>query len=364
MKVLEISSEDLEFNIETIKKRAGNTKIIAVIKGNGYGLGLKEFAEFLLQHGISDLAVSSVEEAVELKKLNLDATVLCLESTAIREEIEELLDNDVTITIGNLESAKTLNELAKEKNKKAHVHLKIDTGFSRYGILYSNKEEILNTIKECTSLFVDGVYSHFSYAYSKKDDFMNLQFSRFMSVKNFLEANDISIPIYHIANSSAFLKNEEMFMDAVRIGSAFLGRISVENTIGLKRIGILKSRVVEIKKLEKGTTIGYGNSYKLKKSSNIAIIPLGYADGLNVGNRNDTFKFIDKLRLLKNSLVYFLKDDRIYVQIKDKKYPVVGKIGMNHIAVNIGNDDIKIGEEIKIDVSPIFVSSKIRREYI
>ena len=78
---------------------------------------------------------------------------------------------------------------------------------------------------------------------------------------------------------------------------------------------------------------------------------------------NDTFKFIDKVRLLKNSLVYFFKDDRIYVHIKNNIYPVVGKIGMNHIAVNIKNDEIDIGEEIKIDVSPIFISSKIRREY-
>lgn len=364
MKALEINSKDLEHNINKIKERAKNSKIIAVIKGNGYGLGLIEFSSFLINRGINYLAVSSVEEALELKVNNLEAKVLCLVATSDEKELEELLDKDIIITIGNYEVARKLNKIAILKNKKAHVHLKIDTGFARYGFRYDNKDNILKTINNCTSLFIDGVFSHFSCAYFKNDNYTRIQFNRFLEVKIFLENNNIKVDMYHICNSSAFLKYDDMFMDAVRIGSAFLGRISVKNEIDLKKIGILKSNIVEIRNVEKNEPIGYSNSEIAKKSIKLAIVPVGYADGFNVGVKNDTFKFIDKIRILKNSLQSFFRNDKIYVLIDGRKYPVIGKVGMNHIAVNISGEDIKLNTEVKLEISPILVSSKIRREYI
>ncbi len=274
MKVLEIKTKDLENNIVKLQKRAGDRKIIAVVKGNGYGLGLENFVEILLEHGINYLAVSSVEEAIELADKKMNATILCLEATSIEEEIQLLLDKDVVVTIGNIDTAKKVNEIAKNMNKKAHVHLKIDTGFSRYGFLYTEKNEILNSIQSCTSILVDGIFSHFSSAYFEKEDYTRLQYKRFLEIKSYLEDNNINIPMYHICNSSAFLKYDDMFMDAVRIGSAFLGRISVKNNIGLKKIGMLKSNVVEIKKLEKGVPVGYSNSEITKKSTVLAIVPV------------------------------------------------------------------------------------------
>ncbi len=274
MKVLEIKTKDLENNIVKLQKRAGDRKIIAVVKGNGYGLGLENFVEILLEHGINYLAVSSVEEAIELADKKMNATILCLEATSIEEEIQLLLDKDVVVTIGNIDTAKKVNEIAKNMNKKAYVHLKIDTGFSRYGFLYTEKNEILNSIQSCTSILVDGIFSHFSSAYFEKEDYTRLQYKRFLEIKSYLEDNNINIPMYHICNSSAFLKYDDMFMDAVRIGSAFLGRISVKNNIGLKKIGMLKSNVVEIKKLEKGVPVGYSNSEITKKSTVLAIVPV------------------------------------------------------------------------------------------
>jgi len=274
LKVLEIKTKDLENNIVKLQKRAGDRKIIAVVKGNGYGLGLENFVEILLEHGINYLAVSSAEEAIELADKKMNATILCLEATSIEEEIQLLLDKDVVVTIGNIDTAKKVNEIAKNMNKKAHVHLKIDTGFSRYGFLYTEKNEILNSIQSCTSILVDGIFSHFSSAYFEKEDYTRLQYKRFLEIKSYLEDNNINIPMYHICNSSAFLKYDDMFMDAVRIGSAFLGRISVKNNIGLKKIGMLKSNVVEIKKLEKGVPVGYSNSEITKKSTVLAIVPV------------------------------------------------------------------------------------------
>ncbi len=275
MKKLEIIKEDLEFNIEQIKKRAQDTKIIAMVKGNAYGLGLEQFSKLLIQHGITDLAVSCVEEALELKNLKFAARIFCLEATSLKEDLEKMLDKNIVITIGNAQSAQILNELAREKNIKAHVQIKIDTGFSRYGFLYNDKENVLETIKKSTNLFVDGVFTHLSCAYySKGTQNDRLQLNRFLELKKYLIQNNINIPMYHIANSSAFLKYDDMLLDASRIGSAFLGRILVENKLNLRKIGILKSNIVDIKYLEKNTSIGYGKMHKLKRNSMIAIAPV------------------------------------------------------------------------------------------
>lgn len=363
MKLLEVNSKDLEYNIEKILKKAGESKVIAVVKGNGYGLGLKEFSIFLVNHGIDYLAVSSVEEAVELANLNLDAKILCMEATSVEEEIATLLENKIIITIGNYDSAFILNKLAKEKNVKAIAHIKVDTGFSRYGFCYKDKEGIYKAISKSTSILVEGVYSHFSSAYFAEKNYTNLQLSRFIEVKKYLEEKNVEIPMYHIANSSAFLTRDDVCFDAVRIGSAFLGRISVKNTIELKRIGMLKSNVVELKEVDAGTPVGYSNSVITKKKTKLAIVPIGYADGFNVEIANDTFKFVDKLRILKNNVMALFKDNRIYVIINDTKYPVIGRVGMNHFTADVSNSDVKINDEVKIDMSPILVSSKIRREY-
>lgn len=364
MKKLEINRQDLEHNIKVIKERAGDTRIIAVLKGNGYGLDIQQFPELLLNAGINYLAVSSVEEALELADTKYEAMILCMQQTPFEEDLEKMLDRNIIITVGNVETARTLNKIAIERKKKAHVHLKIDTGFERYGFIYSDITTILNTIKECTSLFIDGIFTQFSCAYFKKDTFTRLQYKRFLEVKEFLERNHIKIPMYHISNSSAFLQYDDMFLDAVRIGSAFTGRLQVENKIGLRKIGRLKTTVVGIKELEKNTPVGYSNSEITKKPTTIAIVPVGYADGVNVGVQNDTFKFRDKVRILKHSLESFFKDDRIYAYVNEKKYPVIGRLGMNHIAIDVTGEKISLGQEVIFEVSPVLVDSKIRREYV
>ncbi len=364
MKALEINVNDLEYNINKIKQRAGNSKIIAVVKGNAYGLGIKEYTGILIKNEIKDFAVSSVDEALELKRIRPECEVICMEASSVKEDLEVMLENDIIITIGDQIAANTLNEISKEKKKKANIQIKIDTGFSRYGFRYDQKELIANTIRENPSLIIRGAFSHFSCAYLNSFTFTKLQFERFLSVKEYLEENNIKIETYHIANSSAFLKYSSMYLDAVRIGSAFLGRISVENNIGLKRIGMLKSNIVSIKNIDKGTPIGYSNSEIAKRPTTLAIVPVGYSDGFNVEVKNDTFKFIDKLRIFKNSFMDFFKDNRIYVTIEKNKYPVIGKVGMNHIAVDITGALLKINDKVEMDVSPILVNNKIRRDYI
>ena len=378
MKSIVINKDDLKHNITKIKEIANQTKredgkgspqIIAVVKGNGYGLGLVQYAKFLTFSGIRFLAVSTVEEGLVLRNANVEAKILMLSSTAIKKEIELMVDNDIVITIGSKEALKVAEEVAIEKNKKISAHIKIDTGFGRYGFCYNQKEEIVNLLKEVKNITIQGTFSHFSLAFYEKNKYSKEQFNRFMEVIEVLKENNIETGIKHICNSSAFLKFENMRLDAVRVGSAFLGRLAIPNIYGLKKIAYLKANVSEIKTLPKGYNIGYSNAYTTKRETKIAIVPCGYKDGYNVREQRDMFRKIDKLRYIVRDIKDSFKDKSLYVDIllnfkEYKRCKVLGRIGMYHIAIDVTGLDVKIGDEVSLNVNPMFVDSRIRREYV
>lgn len=372
MKSLVIEKEDLKHNIKQIKKIIEDTgrqenhkpiQIIAVVKGNGYGLGLIEYSKFLIENGINILAVSTVEEAVELRKAGIEKNILMLSSTNIKREIEILIENDITVTIDSKEQIDLIEQEAKRQKKQVKAHIKIDTGFGRYGFLYTQKEKIVEILKNLKNIKIEGTFSHFSIAFYEKSNFTEVQFQRFIDVVEFLKENKIETGMLHICNSSAFLRFKGMRLSAVRIGSAFLGRIAIPNIYGLKKVGYLKSNVAEIKMLPKGYNIGYSNSYIAKRDIVVAQIPCGYADGFNVKVDRDMFRKLDKLRYIVRDCKDFFKKDAIYVDINGEKCRVLGRLGMYHVTVDITGKNVKINDEAKLDVNPIYVDSKIRREY-
>ena len=332
MKQLVVNKEDLKHNINRIKdytkkiSNDDNYTIIAVVKGNGYGLGLNEYSEVLVENGIKYLAVATFEEAIELRKKQKDVNILMMSPLYNKQELEETVKNNITIAIDSKENAEAVNELA-HKGYNIKVHLKIDTGFGRYGFIYDDFENILNTVQSLKpNVEIEGIFTHCSDAYRKNNKHTIEQFKRFTDVIEKLEANNIKIKLKHICNSPAILNYPEMHLTAARIGSAFVGRVCSENNIGLKKIGELEINIAEVKDIPKGFNISYLNSYKTREKTKIAIIPIGYLDGYNVTQKTDMFRTTDKLRRALHELKSIFKKQKITVVINEKRYNVIGTI--------------------------------------
>ena len=366
MKVLEINKENLLNNLNIVKniifEKSPNTKIIGVVKSNGMGLGLVEYSNFLIENEIDMLAVANYEEAILLRNSDIKVDILMLSPTIIKKELQLLIENDITLTIGSLEELSIINELAEDLNKDIKAHIKIDTGFGRYGFLYTNKEEILDVFEKSNKLKIEGIYTHFSNAIDEK--WTRLQFNRFIEVVDYINKKGYNPSIIHCSASTAFLKYPEMNLFAVRLGSVLQGRTLV-NVEGLKKIGTFKTTIIEIKNLPKGYNISYGNTYTTKRDTKIAIIPVGYMDGLNKDKKRDDFSLKNNLISVMMEIKKIFKDNSLKVKIKEKYYKIIGRIGMYHSIIDITeSDDIIVGDEVQVDITPLQANSEIRREYI
>ena len=324
MNTLVINKEDLRHNINKIKeyaKKSGqddagkDVKIIAVVKGNGYGMGIVEYTKFLIDNGISMFAVSTMEEALKLRKEGIKEEILMLSSTAIEDDVRTLVKNKIILTIGSKEDIIIAEKIGKEENQTIRVHLKIDTGFGRYGFVYSKRDEMVEALKNIQNVKIEGTYTHFSISFFD-EKYTKLQFKRFIDVIEVLKMNKIETGMLHVCNSSAFVKYREMHLNAVRIGSAFLGRLSFANNLGLKKIGYYRTNICEIKTLPKGFNVGYSNTYTTKSETKVAIIPSGYMNGINMENGRDMFRTVDKLRYIVRDIKNAFKQQQIFVKIK------------------------------------------------
>lgn len=370
MKKLVVNKEKLRSNIEKIRQYAPQLDdgqeytIIGIVKGNGYGFGLIQYSKFLIENGIKILAVATVEEAIELRKSDINEDILMLSTTNNKEELEKLVKNNIIITIGSEESAKLANEMAKNGNN-IRAHIKIDTGFGRYGFVYNNLKAILDTIENLEeNIKIEGIFSHFSMSYYKDNKWTKEQFNRFINVLEMLQNNNIYIKLKHICNSPAFINYPEMHLNAARIGSAFLGRVSAERNIDLQKVGEFSTNIAEIKVVPKNFNISYVNAYRTKKETKIAIIPFGYVEGHNIGPRNDMFRTIDKIRAIYRALKNLFRKQKLTVMINGKKYDIIGTLGMYHAIVDITGSDVEINDLVQIDINPIYLDKEVRREYI
>ncbi len=362
-----IEREKICSNAREIISRAGDATVIAVVKGRGYGFGLREYVPLLHSCGIRFFAVTEPHDAIEIAKLALsDTDILMLRSTALPDEVAALIEHNIILTLGSYEAAVAANGIASENGKIARAHVKLDTGMGRYGFSPDDIEQIASVFSHLGSVKAEGLYTHLTSAFKKSRHVTERQIETLYSVKNILSARGIDCGTVHFANSAYLFKfSSENLGDAVRIGSAFTGRLPCKvRRSSLSRVGYLETSVCEVHWLKAGSKIGYGGAYTARKPIRTAIIPLGYADGFHVEKARDTWRIRDSLFYILSDIKRALCGKKLYVKINGKHARVVGHIGMTHTVCDVTDIPCNIGDVATVDLNPIYVSADIYKSYV
>ena len=351
-----IDKKGLDDNIELIKKKAG-VPLIGVVKGNGYGFGIKEFTHVLKEHGIKTFAVTEVTDVPVLKEILEGEDILVMRSTAVESEARIIAENGCIATIGSLEAAETMSRISKELGVTTRCHLKIDTGMGRYGFMPSEVENAISCYSLPNLEFI-GAYTHFSSAFRNRE-LTKAQLVMFKDTMEQVKKAVGEVGTLHCANSPALLNVEDVCLDSVRIGSAFTGRVITTSKIGLNRLGSLEAEVVEVKTVPAGYKVGYNGTYTTKRETKIAIVPIGHYDGFGLGKEKEQYD----LRYILSVIKRFLNKKQMYVRINGEMHYVIGGIGLSHTAVDVTKTDIKAGDIASVDISPLMVNPRIERMY-
>ncbi|WP_353893053.1 alanine racemase [Proteinivorax hydrogeniformans] len=320
----EISLQNIRHNVKELTKDLGpDTRVMAVVKADGYGHGSVEVAQAAIKAKATDLAVATVEEAIELRKNNIKEPILILGFVPI-SSVEALIKYKLTATIYDFKIAKELNKRAKTP---LPVHVKIDTGMHRLGVPWHKAKDFLLRLKELENIRVEGIFTHFSNADDTTSEYPQTQRQRFLQL---VENLPYKIPIKHISNSAGVIEKLScMPCNMIRLGIVLYGLYPSEHQKGkvnLKPAMTIKTEVASIKEVEQGAPISYGLTYKTSKATKIATLPIGYADGY--------------YRSLSN---------KAWVEIKGHKAPVLGTVCMDYIMVDVSEiDDVCVGEEVTV----------------
>ncbi len=349
MKTYIVEKEAILYNLDLLKQKAAGTPIWAVLKGNGYGLGVRPMAELCLSADIRRFAVTVLSEALIIRELSADAQILLLRPTTDPAELQQLLDLDVIATIGSTEAAVALNALAGQRGVVADVHVKIDTGMGRYGFLPEETEKILSIYRYHDNLAVSGIYTHFHSSFGKEKVTL-AQAERFRQVVKAIEDAGIEPGTPHCCNSNAFLRWPDLHEGGVRLGSALLGRVAAKSR--LRRVGHCEATVDELRWLPKGHSCGYGAGWIAKKPTQIAVIPVGWYHGFTAEHGNDLFRFRDSLRLVLKGMKQMVFKKKIHVSINGKKCPVLGHVGMLHTVCDVTKVNCRLGDRVTVEINP------------
>ncbi len=355
-----IDTKKIADNIKTVKKYAKDSKIYWVLKGNAYGMGAVKTARILLENSQSSFAVSRMDEALELRQNGIDSEILVMSSTCVEKEIQLLIEYNLTATVGSFGAMLALDGALRRDGITLNAHIALDTGIGRYGFLPSDLNDLVAALSNLTNLKITGIFTHLSTSFGKKK-YTQKQFNAFNQMTEFLKNSGIDIPCKHILNSNGLFKFEDMRLDAVRVGSALTGRVLSYK--GLSPVGLLECTVQEVKTLESGCNVGYGNAFKLKKNATIAVVNVGTSDGMGIEKSRGLFRFIDKLRYVKADLL-LSKKSRISCKINDKTAYILARPFMTSMVLDVTDIQCKAGDKCYFNVNPMYINSAIERDYI
>ena len=361
MKALVVNRDCVRHNVRCVKERAGGRPIYGVLKADAYGMGLPEIASILSQEGITRFAVTEPNDAVRLRNAgHTQQEILLLRSTSRREEIDLCLDHNVTLTIGSQDAALAVNGIAEQRRTVAEAQIEIDIGMGRYGFLPSEIDKIINLYQYMNNVAITGLYAHFPSAFGNPK-ITKAQKQTFDDLLEKLRAEGIDTGLVHAANSSALFFQEDCRYDAVRVGSAFTGRLP-RRCKDLKPATRAQCPICEIRWLPKGMTVGYAGVYKTKRPTKIAVLAIGSADGFCIGKERDSWRLRDTFGYLLSDLKRGLTRRRVFVRINGVPARVLGHVGTGHTVVDITEVSALPGQMTELDVNPIY-AARLPRVY-
>ncbi len=324
----EIDLDAIRRNAQNVRRAVGdNTKIMAVVKADGYGHGAVPSAKAVW--GIADsYAVATIEEAIELRENGIDKEILIL-GYILPDYYDFALKYDISLTVFTYEMAKELSDCAVKTGKIGKIHIALDTGMGRIGFFPT--EESAGEIKKISKLQgieIEGLFSHFATADEENKEYSNTQMQRYTDFYNMLLAKGIKIKNRHICNSAGTTELPNCLMDMVRMGIIMYGLYPSDEVdksrIKLERAMSIKSSIVYIKTIKKGDSVSYGRRFTAEGDTRVATIPIGYADGY-------PRQVSGKSRVLING----------------EFAPVIGNVCMDQMMVDVtAIKNAKIGDEV------------------
>lgn len=313
----EVDLDNIAHNVKVLRKQLRReVEIMAVVKADAYGHGIKSTVPVLIENGVTRLAVSMLDEALELRKNNVKMPILVLSYTDPRRA-REIAKGQITQTVYNMELAKALSIAGEELGIDVRIHIKVDTGMGRVGFVAGfDAIKSIEEISKMKNIVIEGIYTHFSSADEEDKTYTEMQFEKFMSICHELGRIGINIPIRHVCNSAAAIRFPHMHLDMIRPGILLYGMSPSKYCdaidSGFKPAMSLKTNVILVKEVEQNQSISYGRTFTTKRKSIIATIPIGYADGYS--------------RILSN---------KAEVLINGELLPIVGTICMDTCMVDV-----------------------------
>lgn len=322
---LEVNLSQLRKNIEAIKAHVAPAKIMPMVKANAYGHGVDGIAPFIEPH-IDYFGVAILEEGIHLRELGITKPILIAGGT-LPEQVPLFAEYDLTLTGSSLDLLDSAEEISRSTGKRIKTHLKIDTGMERVGVREYEAEALIIKSSACKHIDVEGIYTHLANSELPDRTYSSMQLDRFQEVLDIYDRRSIPLPsLRHVCNSGGILNLPEANFDIVRPGVLFYGVYpgnEVDRVIEVKPALTWHARVSYSKRTRPGRPVSYGSLWQAEAETGIVTIPCGYADG------------------------YFRRmTNRAQVLIHGKKYPQVGTICMDQFMVDVGDDDIRVGDEI------------------
>lgn len=322
---VEVDLDCLSGNLAAIRAHVRGAKVMAVVKANAYGHGLIPVARHMMRQGADCLGVALLEEAVLLRSAGVTVPILVFGGITTRQ-MPLFLEHGLMLTAPSVEKLHFIDAAAQAHGVKARVHLKVDTGMERIGIHYYTADRLLEASLSCRHVIVEGIYSHFANADAADLGHASLQLERFLEMLSFYEKRSLPMPVRHIANSAAILRMPESHLDMVRPGILLYGVYpSAESgrEVAVSPALTWKSRVAFFKVVQPGHPVSYGSTWQSDHPVRIITLPVGYGDGY--------------CRALSG---------RAEVMVRGLRYPVVGRICMDQMMVNLEQGTAYNGDEV------------------